>query len=152
MHLAVKKSFACVDIVVYQLQLAYDTLQSENVAELTLNNTTCSSSHLSTTSATQSTQAAYGSKNTDVIKYMESLSIQISELKASDHNVQQHRSRDKMRIGNQQQDNSRSTSHQRSNSSNRLPTCWYHRYFGTQAKKCDTPCDFPSQPPLSTRS
>lgn len=25
------------------------------------------------------------------------------------------------------------------------PTCWFHREYGTQARKCLTPCDFPTE-------
>ncbi|XP_036334476.1 uncharacterized protein LOC118745048 [Rhagoletis pomonella] len=56
-----------------------------------------------------------------------------------------------LRHRSQQRERSRSNA-RRSNTprgttkADQYPTCWYHREYGTQARKCRSPCDFPTKP------
>lgn len=114
----------------------YDTLQTENIAQLTSG---ASATFVPSTSPVND-------PNSNLIKCFESLALQISELKATVHN-QNQRSRGQQRYQTQSQNLERSPA---PSTANRTPTCWYHRNFGTQANKCEPPCDFNSQPPPST--
>lgn len=123
----------------------FDTLQMDTIAEMT-----SSSSSAGPSCAAEPTSTT----NKEIIQYIQSLSKEIGELKSTVNSIQQQRSRSQNRPENRQRSTSRSSSHQRdqSSGSNRLPTCWYHRNFGTQAQKCEKPCDFPSQPPSMSSS
>lgn len=127
---------------------AYDTLQNENVSQLSLG--------LASSSATLSnTSPVTPPATSDIAKCIEKLTAEINELR---------RSRDNDR-NSRRDNNNRRRSSSRSNETNgnqnaaqsnqqsgptplaRPPTCWYHRNYGTAAIKCDKPCDFPTGPP-----
>lgn len=113
----------------------YDTLQTENVFQV--------ASHASSSSAGISSTP---SVHSDLIKCIETLSCQINELKMKqDH---QSRGRGQHKQDHRQRSLSRNASRQRDKTpaANRQPTCWYHRNFGTQARKCEPPCDFSTAP------
>lgn len=120
----------------------YDTLQIENINQLSVAN-----------NATATTTTLTGNSQVDLIKCIESLSQQIGELKATVVQKQNYQSRGRQRSENRH----RSSSTQRRERSpsapaaNRQPTCWYHRNFGTQSTKCQPPCDFPMQPPPTSK-
>lgn len=114
----------------------YDTLQAENVFQVT--------SHASSSSAGASSTP---SVHSDLIKCIEALSFQINELhKKQDR--QNDRGREQKKQDYRQRSLSRNSSRQRDQTpaANRQPTCWYHRNFGTQARKCEPPCDFSTAP------
>lgn len=124
----------------------YDTLQAENVFQV--------SSHASSAIASSSNAFANASAapalpaNNDLIKCIEALSLQINELHKK-HDQQKPRGREYQRKEHYQRSSSRAKSQQRDHTpaNNRQPTCWYHRNFGTQARKCEPPCDFSTVQP-----
>lgn len=65
------------------------------------------------------------------------LTKQVSALTNAGHSRSRSRSRRTSR------DDNRTSSRTRSQSSYRkFPVCWYHHKFGSQANKCQTPCDY----------
>lgn len=119
----------------------YDTVQAESVFQV--------SSHASSSVASSSNAFANASSasalpaNNDLIKCIEALSLQINELhkkhdqpkpRGRGYHRQEHRHRSSSRAKSQQRD--------RTPAKNQQSTCWYHRNFGSQARNCESPCDF----------
>lgn len=122
----------------------YDTVQAENISQVSYGS---SSSTFPNAIATSST-----STHDDLIKCIEALSLQINELHKK-QNSQQSNSREQQRRDSRQRSSSRTASQHRDQTParNRQPTCWFHRNFGTQARKCEPPCDFPAATPQVTK-
>lgn len=123
----------------------YDTVNAENISQVA-----SYASSSSTFSSPQSTSAV--STQNELIKRIEALSLQVNEL----HQRQKHqpsRGREQQRSHGRKRSSSRASSQQRDQTpaANRQPTCWYHRYFGTQARKCESPCDFPAASPKAAK-
>lgn len=119
----------------------FDTLQSENVSLSQVTQNSLSSN--STNSIVTPTIDAHG----ELIKCIQELILQINDLKNG--NATRSRSRDR---SNNQRDRSNQNNAQTSSAANRHPTCWFHRKFGTQARSCQSPCDFPSSPQSANRT
>lgn len=128
---------------------AYDTLQNENVSQL-------SSSLASSSTTPANTSTVAQSATSDIAKCIEKLTAEINELRRSrdsDRNSRRdnNRRRSSSRSNDTNNNQNATNSNQQRNSTpaNCLPTCWYHRNFGTAARKCEKPCDFPTVPPAA---
>lgn len=102
-----------------------------------------SSSHISTIEGT----SPKANDTQFLLEEIRKLSFEVAALKASSHQTcyqQQYNQR------NQQHRRpifrrERSTNRSRSNSRARSPYCYYHRRFGSEARKCTTPCTFKNE-------
>lgn len=123
---------------------SYDTIQNDSISQVASNLAS------STPTVANTSSTAVNSTQGELVKCIEALTLQISEMRK--HNHQKPRGRDQQRNDNRQRGSSRSGNRNASQnrdqtpSANRLPTCWFHRNFGTQARKCEQPCDFPAGP------
>lgn len=118
----------------------YDTLQAD-ISQVS------SPSYVSSSSSTLSSSVAAVSSQSELIKCIESLSLQINELNKKQDN-RSSRGREFQRADSRNRSASRVTSQSRDQTpaAKRKPTCYYHRNFGTQARKCQPPCDFTAAP------
>lgn len=107
---------------------AFDTIQSEHVSQVA----TSSSSLVSQ----PQTSTQHDAVHIELVKCIGELSLQISELRQSRSRENQQRRDNSKRSHSRHRDSTPSTKGQ--------PTCWFHRNYGTQARNCTPPCDFPS--------
>lgn len=84
----------------------------------------------------QVSAAATSSPIDELTRQVAELSKQVCALTSQVNN----RSRPRDRQYGQQRN--RSSSRRSESMYKRFPTCWYHHKFGTQAKRCQKPCDF----------
>lgn len=125
----------------------YDTLQGDSVLQV-------ASGSLSNTTINSATTAV--PTQNELAKCIEALTAQIGEMRK----FSERKSRNREQTRNNNSDNNRQRSSSRGGNQNRdqtparnrMPTCWYHRNFGSQAQKCEQPCDFPSEPPQPPRT
>lgn len=122
---------------------SYDTVQDETISQVAANFAPNAHSGGNTASTSVVTQG-------ELAKCIEALTLQISEMRKE----QKPRGRSEQRNSDRQRNFSRNASRNRDQTpaADRLPTCWYHRNFGTQARKCEMPCDFPSSPQSSSNT
>ncbi|XP_036344318.1 uncharacterized protein LOC118753542 [Rhagoletis pomonella] len=67
---------------------------------------------------------------------LESINSKLNRLMLQDRSRQRERS---------QTNPKRASTPHRTTNVQQNPTCWYHREYGTQARKCRSPCDFPTK-------
>lgn len=84
----------------------------------------------------QVTAASSHSTLEELTRQVAELTKQVSALTSNVNN----RGRSRERFRGRQRD--RSSSRRSDSNFRRFPVCWYHHKFGTQAKKCQKPCNF----------
>lgn len=119
---------------------SYDTIQNDNISQVASTSAACAP-----TASGSSTSATIVTRD-ELAKCIEALTLQINEMRKSKD--QRPRGRSQNRNNDRQRDLSRHANQNRDRTpaGSRLPTCWYHRNFGTQAQKCQHPCDFHTRP------
>lgn len=120
----------------------YDTLQTESISLV--------ASDLASISTP--TTSAVATSN-ELVKCIEALTVQINEMRKM--NERKPRNRERHRNNNNENGRPRSASRNQNRdqtpAADRFPTCWYHRNFGSQARRCETPCDFSTTPQQSSQ-
>lgn len=70
-------------------------------------------------------------------------------IKALTNEMRANNNKQRSRSPHQNDNRSASRSREHTPTANRTPTCWYHRSYGYQARKCVSPCNFRSLSPAT---
>lgn len=119
----------------------YDTLQSEGISLSQVASGSFSSNQMGVAPLQPI------NPQNDLVKCIEALTLQINELRNEKSNRGRSQNRS-VRV----RSNNRNQNRDQTPAANRTPTCWFHRNFGTQARRCLSPCDFTSSPPTAART